>query len=203
MLNKIFAGLGVALACMIAMPIAAQDCGCQDCQQTVDSACGCQGACRGGCKLKLKACRGCKLGCKSCRPKLRSRLIRCPDCNHQVCTYKTKEVKEKKSCFKIECKTICIPSIKLPWGCQDRQCGRARKVKILKKESFECPKCKCEWEVCKPQVIEVVPEKTPTQPKVEPKPANKTSSNKQSLSAMIRAESRAIRASIHDAFSRR
>jgi len=46
----------------------------------------------------------------------------------------------------------------MPWSrnCEPG-CGKARKIKVLKKHSFECPTCKYSWEVCKPEIIELAP----------------------------------------------
>lgn len=87
------------------------------------------------------------------------RLHTCPQCS-QPCTPKfcepTPETeKEKKHCWCIETKDICIPHIRWPWQscCEPPKCGRVRTVKVLNKVEYECEKCGWKWEIkCATQV---------------------------------------------------
>lgn len=72
----------------------------------------------------------------------------CPQCGVKVCQPVAEVKKEKKTVFKVECKEICIPKVRMPWQmCREPQCGVVKKVKVLKKESIECEKCGYRWEV--------------------------------------------------------
>jgi hypothetical protein len=72
----------------------------------------------------------------------------CPDCGHKVCQPKQETIKEKKSCWDVVCKDICIPKAKWPWeSCCQPQCARVKTVKVLKKVEYECEKCRTKWEV--------------------------------------------------------
>ena len=74
---------------------------------------------------------------------------RCPDCGNALCVPSFEPVKEKKHCWQVECKKICIPHIRLPWQscCELPKCGWVRNVKVLKKVEYECEKCGCKWDV--------------------------------------------------------
>lgn len=51
-------------------------------------------------------------GCCSC---CAHRSGECCGCCREVCFPKTEEVKEEKSCRKVDCEKICVPAIRLPW----------------------------------------------------------------------------------------
>ncbi len=98
------------------------------------------------------------------------RCLHCPHCNEK-CELKVTKEKEKKTAWDVECKRICIPPVRFPWqpmpkacgcadgGCADvgccdsgcgkscahNKCGHVKTVRVLKKESYECPKCKYTW----------------------------------------------------------
>ena len=60
---------------------------------------------------------------------------------------------------------ICIPC---------NPCAEARSVKILKKKKYKCPKCKCKWEVVKPELPAApaaTPAAQPTEAPQQPTPA--------------------------------
>jgi hypothetical protein len=88
--------------------------------------------------------------------------VRCPSCHH-VCKLQREEGKEKKSCWTVECKPICIPRITFPWqetycsaGCGHKGCcgagcsccakpqngAKLRYVNVLVKHEYECANCK-------------------------------------------------------------
>lgn len=80
----------------------------------------------------------------------------CPKCGN-VCYPTVKEGKEKKHCWEVKTKTICIPKVRFPWekscsdSCCDKQCeqpkcGRTKCVRVLMKCEYECPKCKYSWD---------------------------------------------------------
>ncbi len=74
---------------------------------------------------------------------------RCPDCGNKVCQAEPTTVKEKKHCWEVECKDICIPRFKWWWECCETppRCGQVKTVKVLKKKEYECEKCGYKWEV--------------------------------------------------------
>jgi hypothetical protein len=72
----------------------------------------------------------------------------CPDCGHKVCQPKQETIKEKKHCWDVECKDICIPKAKWPWeSCCEPKCAKVKTIKVLKKVEYECEKCHTKWEV--------------------------------------------------------
>ena len=72
----------------------------------------------------------------------------CPDCGCKVCVPSTEVVKEKKHCWTVDCKDICIPKAKWPWDtCCEPQCAKVKTVKVLKRVEYECEKCGCKWDV--------------------------------------------------------
>ncbi|MGE0609617.1 MAG: hypothetical protein AB7O62_21175 [Pirellulales bacterium] len=73
----------------------------------------------------------------------------CPQCGHKYCVAVPEKITEKKHCWNVECKDVCIPRFKWPWECccTPPKCSRARTVKVLKKHEYECEKCGCRWEV--------------------------------------------------------
>ncbi|MCR9116900.1 MAG: hypothetical protein NXI22_08105 [bacterium] len=80
----------------------------------------------------------------------------CPHCQ-EACYASVSVENEKKHCWNIECKTVCIPRVTFPWqqcqkdccdACpQPAKCGRVRTVRVLVKHEYECPKCKYKWSV--------------------------------------------------------
>ena len=81
------------------------------------------------------------------------RLHTCPHCQTQctpkICEPTPSTDKEKKHCWCIETKEVCIPHIRFPWQpcCEPPKCGRVRTVKTLKKVEYECEKCGYKWEI--------------------------------------------------------
>lgn len=73
----------------------------------------------------------------------------CPDCGHKICQPEPITTKEKKHCWEIECKDICIPAIKWWWEpcCTPPKCGQVKTIKVLKKVEYECEKCGYKWKV--------------------------------------------------------
>lgn len=85
----------------------------------------------------------------------------CPSCSH-CCELEAKMEDVEKSCFEVECKTICIPRVVFPWqkkkscssctACDGEGCSscvnngaRVRKIHVLKTKKYECPECKYKW----------------------------------------------------------
>lgn len=72
----------------------------------------------------------------------------CPDCGAKTCVAIPETKTEKKSCYKTECKDICIPKFRFPWQmCCTPKCGKVITVKVLKKVDYECKKCGYTWEI--------------------------------------------------------
>lgn len=73
---------------------------------------------------------------------------RCPHCEHRACAPTPTTIVEKKHCWEVECKDICVPKFKWPWEKCDSPppCGRVKTVKELKKVEYECEKCGYKWE---------------------------------------------------------
>ncbi len=126
----------LAVGLTVDSEVAGQDCG-------VPSHCERQGVCAGndggvGCPAGDGACSTCRDGkCGRCEPV----------CGH--CDAECKTVPVKKTCFEIECKTICVPAVKFPWeSCCQTKCGRLRTIRVLKKsEKVIGEKTACEWKV--------------------------------------------------------
>ena len=81
---------------------------------------------------------GCDDGCATC-----------PQCD-TCCQLNVDEDKEKKHCWNVEYKEICIPRVVFPWqkSCCAPYANNGAKVKtvrVLKKHSYECPTCKYSW----------------------------------------------------------
>lgn len=100
-------------------------------------------------------CDGCEGGCSSC-------------CTKEICVGNAKVVKEKKTCYKIECKTICVPQVRFPWECGEKldfldsfrkcgscvsaccvppKCGVVLKVRDFTKDSYEVDVCEYTMDV--------------------------------------------------------
>lgn len=84
---------------------------------------------------------------------------KCPACNY-VCKLDAELVDEKKTCFDVETKVICIPRVVFPWQkkkCMSCTCdgvgctscvnngARTRRIRVLKTDSYTCPKCEYSW----------------------------------------------------------
>lgn len=56
---------------------------------------------------------------------------------------------EKKKCWEVERKEICIPPVRFPWTrCGQLGCGRVRAISVLvRKEAGTVERCKYEWKV--------------------------------------------------------
>lgn len=75
----------------------------------------------------------------------------CPSCGEE-CYLDVSESKEKRHCWNIETKKVCVPPVQFYWaGCPapteklKRKPARTKTVRVLKKKEYECPKCKYEW----------------------------------------------------------
>lgn len=103
-----------------------------------------------GCDCSSQSCITCRQsgGC-----------VHCPECSEsfvpppqEYCELNITEGKETRTCFEIDYKTICIPKVVPPWRqCCEPVCAEARSVKVLKTRKYECPVCKYEWSVKKPE----------------------------------------------------
>lgn len=88
---------------------------------------------------------GCNDGCSDC-------CVTCPQCSTscKTCKLKVEEGEESKSCWKVECKEICVPRIVWPWQktcCNPHANNGAcvKTVKVLVKHSYKCPTCEYSW----------------------------------------------------------
>ena len=108
----------------------------------VDCGCG-KRFCDGRCRLA-----GRKSTCQTCHTQCG--CVECPQCACEICNLEVDQGKVKKTCFKVEQKTICIPPVRRPW---QRDCppttSRTKTIKVLKKHSYECPSCTYKWTVQK------------------------------------------------------
>ncbi len=92
--------------------------------------------------------------CSCCQSRARARRMRCrrcPKCQNDFCQLKMEVGKEKKTCYQVEQKLVCIPAIRLPWKNCQPTCSRTRTVKVLKTHTYECSKCNYTWSVCEPE----------------------------------------------------
>lgn len=84
-------------------------------------------------------------------------------CGCEVCLLETKTIKEKKTCFKVEEKVICVPAIRMPWHkCNPPTTSKTKTIKVLKKESYESPASSYKWSVAKAGETEPTATKTAT-----------------------------------------
>jgi hypothetical protein len=99
---------------------------------------------RGLC-LMLAAALGVSVGCAGPHCTGGPPIV-CPQCHHH-CQLEVETVKEKKSCFDVECEAICIPHVKLPWEdcCEPPKCARTRLVHVLVEKDYECERCHYKW----------------------------------------------------------
>lgn len=78
----------------------------------------------------------------------------CPCCQYfckHVCKLTKETEDEKKHCWNVQCKPICIPKIRFPWEkCCQPKGATLKYVHVLKKHEYKCPSCKYVWTpVCK------------------------------------------------------
>ncbi len=67
----------------------------------------------------------------------------------KTCVLSSEPTEVKKSCYRVECRDVCIPSIRFPWQkCVDSpRCGKVIRVKVLVDDSRSCPDCKHDWNI--------------------------------------------------------
>lgn len=102
--------------------------------EITSSACGC----------KKPSCTGCK----------QRRVLRTPSpqCDCDFCELKVSKTKEKKKCFEVKQKEICVPPVRLPWKkCCPPTKAKVRVVNVLSTKSYDSPSCKYEWKVFEPE----------------------------------------------------
>lgn len=103
--------------------------------------------------------RGCDCSNQSCSTcQGQGGCVHCPECSEsfappqEYCELNISQGKETRTCFEVDYKTICIPKVLPPWRqCSEPVCAEARSVKVLKTRKYECPVCKYEWTVRKPE----------------------------------------------------
>ena len=85
---------------------------------------------------------------------------KCPSCDY-TCEMTVDNSPVKKHCWRVEYKPVCIPKVTFPWqrGCDScgksgkggkgcagcNGCAKVKYVKVLVKEEYECPSCKCKF----------------------------------------------------------
>ena len=61
----------------------------------------------------------------------------CSDCNCEVCLLETKSITEKKTCFKVEEKVICVPAVRMPWHkCNPPTTSKTKTITVLEKRKL-------------------------------------------------------------------
>lgn len=112
----------------------------------IDCGCG-KRLCDGRCRIahRKSTCQACNTQCGS---------VACPQCECEVCCLEVENTKVKKTCFKVEQKTICIPPVRFPWNSCPPTTARTKTVNVLKKDSYECPKCTYQWTLQKSEVAQ-------------------------------------------------
>ncbi len=108
---------------------------------------------------------------------------RCPACDH-YCDFSVDVVDEKKECFEVESKVICIPRVVFPW---QRNCNtvcnngaRTRRVCVLKTKEYKCPKCEYTWEAKKKPCCESSTHEASSHENVSPNPLDSPASSQPS-----------------------
>lgn len=71
----------------------------------------------------------------------------CRQCGQPACVLRVEPGKVKKSCWRVENKQVCIPSVRLPWMKCGPRCGRVRTVRVLKQHDYECDSCDYLWKI--------------------------------------------------------
>ena len=139
---KILAALTITVSVILGTNL----CSAQEIAPTVTE-CGCDNA---NCGLK-------KIGLRN------SSRGACSDCDCEVCLLETKAIKEKKTCFKVEEKVICVPAVRMPWHkCNPPTTSKTKTFKVLKKESYKSPACSYKWSIAKAGESEPTATKTAT-----------------------------------------
>ena len=149
---KIIAALSMVLSSMIGTNMAINSVAARTVTQ-----CGCGSAtCNGGCALGSRL-RG-KRACSSCNTACG--CVQCPSCENEICKLELEKGKEKKTCFKVEQKSICIPPVRFPWQkCCPPGTSKTKLVNVLSKHSYECPSCSYKWTLQKPAELPTPAEK--------------------------------------------
>lgn len=102
----------------------------------------------------------------------------CPKCNY-VCEFSVDKAKEKKHCYEVQCKTICIPPLTFPWqsghacgkdiACRGTtRCGRVKFVRVLVKQEYECTRCKHTWKAVRVKCGPTDDDRVPTTDREDP-----------------------------------
>ncbi len=93
----------------------------------------------------------------------KSSRVACPECACEDCLLEVKPSTEKKTCFKVEEKVICVPAVRMPWHkCNPPTTSKSKTIKVLKKETYECPTCSYKWSVAKTSEPASTADKTAT-----------------------------------------
>ncbi|MEL7496782.1 MAG: hypothetical protein AAFN77_04185 [Planctomycetota bacterium] len=109
------------------------------------------------CDCGQPTCHRCRLrgrlggagGCSDCGTDCG--CVECPRCDGDVCRLELDLSKKKKSCFKVEQETVCIPPVRFPWQTCPPATSKTRLVTRLKVHTFECPNCAYKWKLQLPE----------------------------------------------------
>ncbi len=121
------------------------------CQGGCDSDCGCA---QSNCGQPDCGCQSCDQSCGQCRERscrLRN-CRRCPKCQNDCCQLEAKPEEQERSCFKVEQKLICIPTVRLPWQKCCPSTSKTRTINVLKTHTYKCPGCDYVWTVHEPEL---------------------------------------------------
>ena len=90
---------------------------------------------------------GCKSGQLTGRLKAQIASVKSIPCDEDVCRLGIEHVEEKKTCFKVEQKTICIPAVRLPWMKCKPTVSKTKVVNRLTSHQHTTKKCQYKWDV--------------------------------------------------------
>ena len=78
--------------------------------------------------------------------------VPCQKCEDDTCRLELDHTPKKKTCFKTEQVSICIPPVRFPWQkCCPPGTSKTKLVNKLKVHQFECPNCDYKWKLNLPQ----------------------------------------------------
>lgn len=147
----------------------------------VDCACGQPSCVAVQPEVVVSDCGCSKPGCLKGRQPIRSRIQGCrlcqggcsqpTKCEGDTCKLELDNSKVKKSCYKTEQKSVCVPPVRFPWQkCCPPGKSKTRLVTVLKKHSYECENCAYKWSVQKAEPAEAAKPEAGGPQNTEPTP---------------------------------